>query len=76
MGIGPVRRRLDGVGRNYHDHAVVYLTFQGTTDLREDYVIPKVRLIARSSDELDHPDLHVFMRPSIRVPGLPPMLPV
>jgi choline dehydrogenase len=85
-GVGPERplaeqgitlaRRLDGVGQNYHDHAVVYLTFQGTTDLREDYVIPKVRLIARSSERVDHPDLHVFMRPSVRVPGLPPMLPV
>jgi choline dehydrogenase len=72
----PVRHRLDGVGNNYQDHAVVYITFQGTTDLREDYVIPKVRLIAKSDDAMDHPDLHVFMRPSVRVPGLPPMLPV
>ncbi len=71
-----VRHRLDGVGENYQDHAVVYVTFQGTTDLREDYVIPKVRLIAKSSERLDHPDLHVFMRPSIRMPGMPPMLPV
>lgn len=85
-GIGPasvleplgirVLHDLPGVGENYQDHAVVYLTFQGTTDLREDYVIPKVRLIARSDEALDHPDLHVFMRPSTRVPGLPPMLPV
>jgi choline dehydrogenase len=85
-GIGPVpeieraglavRHRLDGVGGNYQDHAVVYITFEGTTDLREDYVIPKVRLIAKSDESLDHPDLHVFMRPSIRMPGLPPMLPV
>jgi choline dehydrogenase len=71
-----VLHRLDGVGENYQDHAVVYITFSGTTDLREDYVIPKVRLIASSSNELDHPDLHVFMRPSIRMPGMPPLLPV
>jgi choline dehydrogenase len=71
-----VRHRLDGVGENYQDHAVVYITFAGNTDLREDYVIPKVRLIAKSSDRLDHPDLHVFMRPSIRMPGVAPMLPV
>jgi choline dehydrogenase len=84
-GIGPadelerhgidVQLALDGVGRNLQDHAVVYLTFQGTTDMHEDYVIPKVRLIARSAPEREAPDLHVFMRPSIRVPGLPPMLP-
>ncbi|HEX3428670.1 MAG TPA: GMC family oxidoreductase N-terminal domain-containing protein [Candidatus Limnocylindrales bacterium] len=71
-----VRHRLDGVGANYQDHAVVYVTFAGTTDLREDYVIPKVRLIAKSNDRLEHPNLHVFMRPSIRMPGLAPMLPV
>ncbi len=71
-----VRHRLDGVGENYQDHAVVYVTFAGTSELREDYVIPKVRLIAQSSERLDHPDLHVFMRPSIRMPGMAPMLPV
>jgi choline dehydrogenase len=71
-----VRHRLDGVGENYQDHAVIYITFQGTTELHEDYVIPKVRLIAKSSERLDHADLHVFMRPSIRMPGMPPMLPV
>jgi choline dehydrogenase len=69
-------RALEGVGENYRDHAVVYVTFEGATELREEYVIPKVRLIARSDPSLAVPDLHVFMRPSIRVSGLPPMLPV
>jgi choline dehydrogenase len=72
----PVRHRLDGVGENHHDHAVVYVTFRGTTELHEDHVIPKVRLIARSDPALPVPDLHVFLRPSVRMPGLPPMLPV
>ncbi len=72
----PMHRHMPGVGANHRDHAVVYVTFQGTTELREDYVIPKVRLIARSNPSLAVPDLHVFMRPSIRMPGLPPMLPV
>ena len=72
----PLVHRLDGVGENHRDHAVVYVTFAGTTDLREDYVIPKVRLIARSDPSLAVPDLHVFMRPSVRMAGLPPMLPV
>jgi choline dehydrogenase len=70
------RAALDGVGRGYQDHAVVYVTFQGTTELREDYVIPKVRLIAKSSPNRATPDLHVFMQPSIRMEGLPPLLPV
>jgi choline dehydrogenase len=85
-GIGPrseldrhgieTRVPLEGVGRGYQDHAVVYVTFQGTTDLREDYVIPKVRLIAKSDEARTVPDLHVFMQPSIRMEGMPPLLPV
>ena len=85
-GIGPrteldrhgieVRVPLEGVGRGYQDHAVVYVTFQGTTELREDYVIPKVRLIAKSDEARSVADLHVFMQPSIRVEGMPPLLPV
>jgi choline dehydrogenase len=64
------------VGHNYQDHAVVYITFRGTADLHEDYVIPKVRLITRSDPLRPVPDLHVFMRPTVRVAGLAPMLPV
>ena len=85
-GIGPVEELerhgikvllpLDGVGRGYQDHAVVYITFQGTTDLREDYVIPKVRVIAKSDEARSVPDLHIFMQPSIRMEGMPPLLPV
>jgi choline dehydrogenase len=67
---------LPGVGANYQDHAVVYITYQGTSDLHEDYVIPKVRLIAKSDPDRDAPDLHVFMRPSIRMEGMAPLLPV
>ena len=85
-GIGPpnviervglaVCHRLDGVGENFQDQAVIYLTFQGTSELHDEYLIPKVRLIARSNPGLDYGDLHVFMRPSIQMPGLPPLLPV
>lgn len=72
----PVRHRLDGVGENFQDHAVVYVTFQGTSELREDYLIPKVRLFVASDPAMDHGDLHVLMHPSIRMEGLPPLLPV
>jgi choline dehydrogenase len=72
----PIVEALPGVGENYQDHAVVYLTYEGTQELREDYVIPKVRLLAKSDPSRDVPDLHVFMRPSIRMEGVPPMLPV
>lgn len=71
-----VAHPLAGVGENYQDHAVVYVTYEGTSELREDYVIPKVRLLAKSDPARDVPDLHVFMRPSIRMAGVAPMLPV
>lgn len=74
-GIDPIVD-LPGVGHGYQDHAVVYVTYEGTSDLREDYVIPKVRLIARSDPARDAPDLHIFMRPSIRMEGMPSLLPV
>ncbi|MGP1674043.1 MAG: GMC oxidoreductase, partial [Candidatus Limnocylindrales bacterium] len=68
--------QLDGVGQNYQDHSVVYMTFEGAEDMHEQYVIPKVRLIAKSDPTLPYGDLHVFMRPAIVMPGLAPMLPV
>lgn len=75
LGIAP-KVHLEGVGHGYQDHAVVYITFQGTTDLREEYVIPKVRLIAKSDPRRAVADLHIFMQPSIRMEGMPPLLPV
>jgi choline dehydrogenase len=85
-GIGPVaaiegaglavRHRLDGVGANFQDHAVVHLALAGTSELRDSDVIPKVRLLVKSDAGLDHPDLHVLMRPSTRVAGGSLMLPV
>lgn len=72
----PVRHELAGVGENYQDHTVVYMTFEGTSDLREDYVIPRVRLIAKSDPSLAYGDLFIFQRPAIHVSGLPAMLPV
>lgn len=72
----PVRHELPGVGEGYQDHAVVYLTYQGTSELRDEDVIPKVRLILSSTGDQARPDLHVFLRPSIRMAGAPALLPI
>ena len=72
----PVEHRLDGVGENFQDHAVVYLTFRGSAGLREDHLIPKIRLFVASSPNVDHGDLHILLHPSIRVEGMAPLLPV
>ena len=72
----PVRVDLPGVGENYRDHTTIYMTFEGTPQMAEDYVIPKVRLLYKSASELPCADFHVFFRPAVRVSGLPPMMPV
>jgi choline dehydrogenase len=71
-----VQHRLDGVGENFQDHAVVYLTFRGSAGLQEDYLIPKVRLFVASTPGMDHGDLHILLHPSVRVEGMAPLLPV
>jgi choline dehydrogenase len=83
-GIGPLAEleRLDirpvlpheGVGRNYQDHAITYVTYEGTSDVREDWVIPKLRLIFASDQSAGHGDFHLFQRPGTRLAGLAPML--
>jgi choline dehydrogenase len=73
LGIRPVLN-LDGVGANYQDHAVAYVTYEGTSDLREDWVIPKLRLIYASSQSSGHGDFHIFQRPATRLAGLRPLL--
>jgi choline dehydrogenase len=67
---------LEGVGANYQDHAVVYMTFEAATDLPEEWLIPKVRLIYRSDPSAAHGDFHIFMRPPTHLPGLPALLPI
>jgi choline dehydrogenase len=75
LGIRPVLR-LDGVGANYQDHAVVHLTFAGTGDLGEPWSLPRIRLVHRSERAASGPDFHISQRAPTLVPGLPPLLPI
>lgn len=72
----PVVVDLPGVGENYQDHAVVHLTFEGRAGPAAETVIPKVRLVARSSESSGPPDLHLFFRPAMTMGGMAPLLPV
>ena len=72
-GIGPpskvesvglaVAHRLDGVGENFQDHAVVPVAFAGRPALRPEHRMTKLRFIAKSDPALDHGDLHLNFRP-------------
>jgi choline dehydrogenase len=85
-GIGPaddlerlgidVIHELKGVGENYQDHAVIYLTFEGPTQYREEWVIPRFRFIIKSDPSLPGADFHIHVRPPTEVPGIKRMMPI
>jgi choline dehydrogenase len=72
----PVKLALEGVGANYHDHAVVYMTFEGPTHFEEDWVVPRFRLIIKSDPSRPVGNFHIHMRPPTEVPGLKRMMPI
>jgi choline dehydrogenase len=85
-GIGPVQQLeehgikvvhpLEGVGENYQDHATLYMTFEGPSAFKEDWVIPRFRLLYKSPSSLAPFDFHIHMRPATEVPGLKRMMPI
>jgi choline dehydrogenase len=85
-GIGPARdlerlgirvvHALEGVGANYQDHAVVYMTFEGPTHFREEWVVPRFRLLIKSDPARPCPDFHIIPRPPTEVAGLKRMMPI
>jgi choline dehydrogenase len=72
----PVVRDLPGVGSNYQDHAVVYVTFEAATEFDEDWVVPRFRLLTRHHAMGEAPNFHMNMRPPTAVRGLKRLLPV
>ncbi len=71
-----VIHRLDGIGENYQDHPVVYMTFEGTKGFQTDWVVPRFRLIVKSDPSRRCADFHVFMRPPTQLQGVKPMMPI
>lgn len=85
-GIGPekelqrhgikVIHALEGVGENYQDHAVVYMTFEGGKHFSTDWVVPRFRLIIKSDPSQPCGNFHINMRPPTEVQGIKRMMPV
>jgi choline dehydrogenase len=85
-GIGPaaelkkhgiaVVHELKGVGENYQDHPVVYMTFEGPKHFSEDWVVPRFRLIIRKHPISAAANFHIIMRPPTEVSGIKRMMPV
>ena len=85
-GIGPadqlkqhgisVVHELKGIGENYQDHPVVFMTFEGPRESKEDWVVPRFRLIVRKNPISEAANFHINMRPPTEVSGLKRMMPV
>ncbi|MDP6560046.1 MAG: GMC family oxidoreductase [Candidatus Binatia bacterium] len=71
-----VTHGLEGVGENYQDHAVVYMTFEGTQGFQSDWVVPRFRLIFKSDSTRPCGDFHIIMRPPTQLQGMKPLMPV
>jgi choline dehydrogenase len=72
----PLVQELKGVGENYQDHPVVFLTFEGPQASREDWVVPRFRLLIRKNSITEGANFHIVMRPPTEVTGLKRMMPV
>jgi choline dehydrogenase len=72
----PLVHELKGIGENYHDHPVVFLTFEGPQESKEDWVVPRFRLITKHNPIYDCANFHIIMRPPTEVAGIKRMMPV
>ncbi len=72
----PLVHEMQGIGENYHDHPVVFMTFEGPKPSNEDWVIPRFRLIIKKNPIYDCGNFHINMRPPTEVAGIKRMMPV
>jgi choline dehydrogenase len=72
----PLVHELKGVGENYQDHPVVFMTFEGPKESKEDWVVPRFRLIIRKNPISEAANFHINMRPPTEVTGLKRMMPI
>ena len=67
---------LEGVGENYQDHAVVFMTFEGTRGVQEEWVLPRFRLRIKSHASRPCGDFDILIRAPTDVSGVRRMLPI
>jgi len=72
----PLVHELNGIGENYQDHPVVFMTFEGPKESKEDWVVPRFRLIIRKNAIGEAANFHINMRPPTEVTGLKRMMPI
>lgn len=72
----PLVHELKGIGENYHDHPMVVLTFEGPKAAKENWVVPRFRLIIKKNPIYDCGNFHIIMRPPTEIAGIKRMMPV
>ncbi|MCY4486775.1 MAG: FAD-dependent oxidoreductase [Deltaproteobacteria bacterium] len=71
-----VVKDLPGVGQNYQDHAVVYMTFACKENFDADWIIPRIRYIYKSHADRDCANFHIALRPPTQVEGIQTTIPL
>lgn len=72
----PVVRDMPGVGLNYQDHAVVFMTFECKEEFDADWIIPRIRYIYKSHADRDCSNFHISLRPPTQVEGIQTTIPL
>ena len=72
----PMVHELNGIGENYQDHPVVFMTYEGPKESKVDWVVPRFRLIIRKNPISEAANFHINMRPPTEVTGLKRMMPI
>ena len=71
-----VVKDMPGVGQNYQDHAVVFMTFECKEEFDADWIIPRIRYIYKSHDDRDCSNFHISLRPPTQIEGIKPTIPL
>ncbi len=72
----PVVKDMPGVGQNYQDHAVVFMTFECKEEFDADWIIPRIRYIYKSHADRDCANFHISLRPPTQIEGIKPTIPL
>ncbi len=71
-----VVKDMPGVGQNYQDHSVVFMTFECKQEFDADWIIPRIRYIYKSHADRDCSNFHISLRPPTQIEGIKPTIPL
>ena len=66
----PIIHPLEGVGENFQDHTVVYMSYEGAKPHHEDWIVPGVMLNLKSDPNMEFSNFQVLLRPPTEMSGM------